>query len=103
MGKIENQVHTSTTCQHNELRCIRKIYKKEIDSILQTFRYAKVPKKERWIKQIIEYIIAKNIWGDKETTADIWNGRWNRHMWEAALVNVEEKVKTDIDIKKCRK
>ena len=102
MGKIENQVHTSTTCQHNELQYIRKIYKKEIDSILQTFQHAKLPKKERWIKQIIEYI-AKNMWGDTETTADIWNGRWNIHMWEDALTNVEQKVKTDIDIKKCRK
>jgi hypothetical protein len=74
MGKRENQVHTSTTCQHNELQYIRKIYKKEIDSILQTFQYAKLPKKERWIKQIIKYI-AKNMWGDTETTADIWNGR----------------------------
>lgn len=28
--------------------------------------------------------MAKSKWEETETTADIWNGRWTRHMWEKA-------------------
>lgn len=37
--------------------------------------------------------VAIHIWGENEITADIWNGRWTRHMWEEALTDVDEKVK----------
>lgn len=47
--------------------------------------------------------ISKHLWGESEITADIWNGRWTRHMWEDALTEVEEKVRTQMDIKLCRK
>ncbi len=47
--------------------------------------------------------VSKHVWEDTETTSDIWNGRWTRHMWEDALSSVEEKIKTNIDPKLCKK
>lgn len=38
-----------------------------------------------------------------QITADIWNGRWDRHMWEDALREVDEKTKINIDPKLCKK
>jgi hypothetical protein len=51
---------------------------------------------------IMEYV-SKHVWGDTQLTSDIWNGRWNRHMWEDALRDVDGKVRKDINPKTCRK
>ena len=75
--KIESQVHTSTSCQHVDLVYIRKVYKKDIDKILDAFRHTKLPEKEKWIENIIAYI-GRNMWGETQLTADIWNGRWTK-------------------------
>lgn len=100
--KPENQVHTSTACKHRELKYIRNIYKKEIEDILCAFNHAKLPNRDKWIKHILAYI-TQHLWGEIETTADIWNGRWSRHMWDDALSNVEGNDRAGIDIKRCRK
>lgn len=99
MGCVENQVHTSTQCKHTELIYIyiRKIYKKEIEGILLAFQYLKLPKKDKWITHVVNYV-SKHVWGDTEQlTSEIWNGRWNRHMWEDALSDVDEKIERDIN------
>jgi hypothetical protein len=101
-GSIEKQTHTSTQCQHQELKYIRDLYKQDIDSILTAFRHIKLPKKHTWVRNIMSYV-SKNMWGDTEVTADIWSGRWTRHMWEEALTDVAEKIRTEIDTKLCRK
>ena len=102
MGSVENQVHTSTKCKHKELIYIRKVYKKDIESILTAFKHLKIPRKDKWITHIMSYV-SQHVWGDTETTSDIWNGRWNRHMWEEALTDVDEKIKKNIDPKLCKK
>lgn len=62
MKCIENQVNTSTTCTSTELIYIRKIYQKEIESIVVAFNHLKLPKKEKWIKNIMKIKIdAKEI------------------------------------------
>ncbi len=47
--------------------------------------------------------IAQHVWGNTELTADIWNGRWNRHMWEDALRNVDQATKKSINPRACKK
>jgi hypothetical protein len=74
MGHIENQMHTSTTCQHQELVYIRNIYRREIENILAAFKHIKLPKKHCWVKNIMAYI-TQHLWQETETTADIWNDR----------------------------
>lgn len=66
------------------------------------FGHIKLPKKQRWIKSIMKYI-QKHMWADTEPTAGILNGRWNRHVWEDALSNVDEATKKGIDPKLFKK
>jgi hypothetical protein len=47
LQKIENQIHTSTTCSHPELMYIRNMYRPEIENILKSIEHIKVAKKER--------------------------------------------------------
>ncbi len=94
---------------HNEFFInLKKNYTKILPStisktnILLTFRYTKLHANEQWIKEVVKYI-SKHIWADTRTASDIWNGRWTRHMWEDALADIDEKVRTKVDITKCRK
>jgi hypothetical protein len=47
--------------------------------------------------------IQKHMWADTEPTAGILNGRWDRHVWEDALSNVDEATKKGIDPKLFKK
>jgi hypothetical protein len=86
---LENQAHTTTTCQHAELVIIRKIYKKDIQNVFQQFWRIKLKRSEEWIKKVFEYIL-NHLWSDGEHTADIWNGRWSTHMWYDALQTIAD-------------
>lgn len=47
--------------------------------------------------------IQKHMWADTEPTAGILDGRWDRHVWEDALSNVDEATKKGIDPKLFKK
>jgi hypothetical protein len=70
LDKAENQIHTSTTCQHVDIVYIRKVYKKDIDEILNAYKHMKTLREEKWIRNIVKYI-SKNLWGETQLTADI--------------------------------
>jgi hypothetical protein len=97
LNSAETQVHTTTTCTHPVLVMIRKLYKKDIDFELVRFRATKLKKSELWInwikKVVIDYMVL-HLWEDTQLTFDIWNGRWNRHMWNDILVgNAEDPIR----------
>lgn len=74
LDKQDSQSHTSTTCQHVDLVYIRRLYKKDIDKILEAFKHIKMSAKEEWLRSAINYI-SNNMWGDTQIAADIWNRR----------------------------
>jgi hypothetical protein len=102
LDELENKIHTTTKCTHMELVTIRNIYKKEIDSILITFTQSKIKRNEEWIKKIINYVIT-HLWLNTQTSSDIWNGRWTRHMWNDVLDSSADKPFANYDITSFRK